>query len=913
MKFHKIILAIAIIATFFLTSAYVSAAESDGIIASGTSGTSEWVIDDDGVLTITAGEMEDWVSLPPWYEYHDQIKTVKTTGQVKLATASRMFNFCENIVTLDLSGFDFTDVSDMNYMFSNCTSLVDVNTSVINAPKINNIGGMFANCVEMKSIDVSSLTTSNVTDMSCLFYNCKSLETLDLSGFETSKVIYMYSMFDRCHSLKSLDISSFDTSSATKMGQMFAGCNALESLDVSKFDTSKVTEMSEMFSGCSSLTSLDLSRFDTSKVTNMSYMFASVNVQVLDLSSLNTSNVENMRYMFAGVSSSVLDISGFDTTNVKNMSGMFYACKVPSLDLSSLMIPDDADLTDMFYGIKKLKTGNWEGTENRPPLPDSMTDTDTMIRYEKNEMFPPVNGHTFVLSDVSTGGYTITDVTLNKSTIEWGEELEVTVHYEGSEPVRRASFDFLHTEFYNRDPTPHGPTGYAGFAIGDRNIAAKNVSFNSATGKGTVTVTTTISCFDQIGLFNTCRFHLYGDHSIEDILDSAEILDLYPLEVKAPDKDASFEMYYCDERLYDALDNLREGDSAIILCERIDDDMIPAEKRVENYRGLTYTLVTSELYNAIKGRDITLLIPTYSTSYVEINGKDVGDNVEDIYFVDYDNTCVRCSRNDDGSPDIVVFQSFPNNGELPSKTVYRFLKTKWYSAIMSAMEHSELDWDKEFIEGFLNDSLLYYLINNQSAVEDGRYALDGLWIAMTLDHNSDYAVTNSDPRKIKTFNAGLSQKTFVYNGKIQKPKIFLDIVEGHGKKKEHSITYSNKKSREIGSYKIKIKAPKSGHGSHTLTYTIKPPKVTGVKLRSPKSRQMEVSYAKKSGGVKYQIRYRAKGARSWKTTTATRTYKLLKNLKGGASYQVEVRAYKIVSGSGYYGEWTKVKTCKVKK
>ena len=76
---------------------------------------------------------------------------------------------------------------------------------------------------------------------------------------------------------------------------------------------------------------------------------------------------------------------------------------------------------------------------------------------------------------------------------------------------------------------------------------------------------------------------------------------------------------------------------------------------------------------------------------------------------------------------------------------------------------------------------------------------------------------------------------------------------------------------------------------------------------------MEVSYAKKPGGVKYQIRYRAKGAGSWKTTTAKGTYKLLKSLKGGKSYQVEVRAYKIVSGSGYYGNWTKVKTCTVKK
>ena len=141
----------------------------------------------------------------------------------------------------------------------------------------------------------------------------------------------------------------------------------------------------------------------------------------------------------------------------------------------------------------------------------------------------------------------------------------------------------------------------------------------------------------------------------------------------------------------------------------------------------------------------------------------------------------------------------------------------------------------------------------------------------------------------------------------------LDIVEGHGQEEDHSITYSNKKSRQIGSYKVKVKAPKAGHGSYTLTYTIKPPKVTGVKLRSPKSRQMEVSYAKKSGGVYYQIRYRVKGTSSWRKTTAKGTYKLLKNLKAGKSYQVEVRAFKKVSGVTYYGDWSTAKTFTVKK
>lgn len=111
---------------------------------------------------------------------------------------------------------------------------------------------MFYDCSSLISLDLSGFDTSNITSMYSMFNGCSSLSSLDLSGFDTSKVTDMSYMFDSCRSLTSLDLSMFDTSNVTNMEDMFFNCSALTSLDLSGFDTSKVTNMRYMFLGTSS-------------------------------------------------------------------------------------------------------------------------------------------------------------------------------------------------------------------------------------------------------------------------------------------------------------------------------------------------------------------------------------------------------------------------------------------------------------------------------------------------------------------------------------------------------------------------------------------------------------------------------------------------------------------------------------
>ena len=133
--------------------------------------------------------------------------------------------------------------------------------------------GMFAGCMYMTELDVSGFDTTNVTNMNSMFAGLHHLNSLDVSGFNTSNVTDMSNMFFSCRLVPFLDVSGFDTSKVTSMGYMFGECWGLEKLDVSGFDTSNVTDMTLMFSGCKCLTSLNVSGFDTANVTRMNGMF----------------------------------------------------------------------------------------------------------------------------------------------------------------------------------------------------------------------------------------------------------------------------------------------------------------------------------------------------------------------------------------------------------------------------------------------------------------------------------------------------------------------------------------------------------------------------------------------------------------------------------------------------------------
>ena len=241
-------------------------------------------------------------------------------SDVELMAAAGL-SYYSSLENLDLSGFNTSNVTNMEYMFRNCSSLTSIELKNFNTSKVTNMSYMFYECSSLINLDLSGFNTSSVTTMNDMFMLCESLMSLDLNGFNTSKVTNMKSMFYECSSLISLDLSGFNTSSVTTMNDMFSWCSTLTSLDLSSFNTSKVTAMAGMFEGCSSLTSLDISSFNTSNVTNMRFMFSNCSKLQTQINIMNTGTT-SYSSMFSNTATdpSAHIIIGY-TTNTQSIAG----------------------------------------------------------------------------------------------------------------------------------------------------------------------------------------------------------------------------------------------------------------------------------------------------------------------------------------------------------------------------------------------------------------------------------------------------------------------------------------------------------------------------------------------------------------------------------------------------------------
>ena len=198
----------------------------------------------------------------------------------KITDLANLFESCQQIISLDFSDFDTSEITNMKAMFFKCTKLEEIkglNKFITN--KVNNMSSMFAYCEELEYLDLSNFDFSNVTSVQSIFNRCYKLKEIKgINKLVTNKVNDIDSMFQLCKELEFLDLSDFDTSSVTTMAGIFNECYQLKEIKgINKFITDKVENMYAMFQACTNLEYLDLSNFNTSNVRDFSWMFNQCN------------------------------------------------------------------------------------------------------------------------------------------------------------------------------------------------------------------------------------------------------------------------------------------------------------------------------------------------------------------------------------------------------------------------------------------------------------------------------------------------------------------------------------------------------------------------------------------------------------------------------------------------------------
>ena len=81
---------------------------------------------------------------------------------------------------------------------------------------------MFQNCKSLISLDLSNFNFSRITDMTNMFSGCENLQSVKLQNQEYSlNYLYMDNMFSNCLNLRTIDLSKFSIQSNTSLNSMF--------------------------------------------------------------------------------------------------------------------------------------------------------------------------------------------------------------------------------------------------------------------------------------------------------------------------------------------------------------------------------------------------------------------------------------------------------------------------------------------------------------------------------------------------------------------------------------------------------------------------------------------------------------------------------------------------------------------
>ena len=133
---------------------------------------------------------------------------VNINGEYKYIDRVNNINDAEINVLIDYVFLD--DDASKNY---NDKNLIPLNEGIHKVTmiwnnKLTSMRRMFMECSEIISLDLSNFDTSEVFQMSSIFDYCSNLESIDISNFDTSKVTESIgSMFRGCYKLKSLNLA----------------------------------------------------------------------------------------------------------------------------------------------------------------------------------------------------------------------------------------------------------------------------------------------------------------------------------------------------------------------------------------------------------------------------------------------------------------------------------------------------------------------------------------------------------------------------------------------------------------------------------------------------------------------------------------------------------------------------------
>ena len=179
-------------------------------------------------------------------------------------TLRGLFQNCVNVTSLDLSGWDTSNVYDLTDMFNGCTNLSTLNTSTWNTSHVNSMARMFKGCSSFEELFLNHFSVAGVETVANMFENCTSAKLISIKGWDfgsgVQKYVNVTSMFENCTSLLCVNANSTNFKNVNWADRVFYNCGELRDVVVSEntdWYSDLHPSMKNMFYGCINIYNYD--------------------------------------------------------------------------------------------------------------------------------------------------------------------------------------------------------------------------------------------------------------------------------------------------------------------------------------------------------------------------------------------------------------------------------------------------------------------------------------------------------------------------------------------------------------------------------------------------------------------------------------------------------------------------------
>lgn len=191
-------------------------------------------------------------------QVNSEDQTILTINTEGVTSMSGMFKDCK-VKHLDLRNLRTHNVTDFSDMFYNCNDLIDLNVDGFDTSNAEDFNGMFHGCHKLTQLNVKHFNVNSVLHMSYLFSGCRRLKVIDLEGWDFSQIRDANEMFGYCGKLEKI-IANFNFNMIKGMAFMFDCCTKLSEVDLTHSDLSHVFDFGYMFFKCEGLKKISFSQ-----------------------------------------------------------------------------------------------------------------------------------------------------------------------------------------------------------------------------------------------------------------------------------------------------------------------------------------------------------------------------------------------------------------------------------------------------------------------------------------------------------------------------------------------------------------------------------------------------------------------------------------------------------------------------